>query len=205
MAYPEPIERLVREFEKLPGIGERTAERLAFWIVSHPAEEALRLAGALREVKEKIRLCSVCCTVSLEDPCGICASANRDRGTICVVEETRDLARIEATASFRGVYHVLHGRLAPLDGVGPNDLTIGRLLARARAGVQEIILATNPTVEGDATAQYIATRLSEIPGVPHRVTRLARGIPAGSTMEYASRTTISDALLGRRDISSQKR
>lgn len=206
MAYPEPIERLIREFEKLPGIGQRTAERLAFWIVGRPVEEALRLSTAIRAVKETVRLCSVCCNVCLSDPCEICAREDRERSIICVVEESRDVGRVEMSGAYRGVYHVLHGRLAPLDGVGPADLTTGRLLARVRAGgVAEVILATNPTVEGDATAHFLANRLAALGAQkgtpPFRVTRIACGVPTGSTLEYASRSTITEALRGRREMS----
>lgn len=196
MSYAEPIVRLIREFAKLPGIGEKTAERLTFWLINQPKDEALKLAYAIRDLKETIRLCSECCTVTLAETCEICSSETRDHGLVCVVEETKDLWAIEKTGSFAGVYHVLHGRIAPIDGIGPNDLTIGKLVSRVRKGaIREIILATNPTVEGDATAYYI---LSLIRGV--KVTRIARGLPAGSTMEYAHPLTIADALKGRKEL-----
>jgi recombination protein RecR len=201
MPYPEPIQRLILEFAKLPGIGEKTAERLTFWLINHPKDEAVKLYTAIKELKECIRLCSSCCNVSLKDLCEICASAGRDPGVVAVVEETRDLWQIEAADCFKGVYHVLHGRIAPLDGVGPNDLTVGRLIDRVKkGGIAEVILATNPTVEGDATAHYIQTQLAG----QVRISRIARGLPVGSTMEYASRLTISDAMKGRQEIVQRK-
>lgn len=203
MAYPEPIRRLIEEFGRLPGIGEKTAERMALWLVNHPKEDSLRMATAIREMRETIRVCSLCCNVSLQEPCEICENPKRDRELVCVVEEIRDLWAIERSDSYRGLYHVLHGRIAPLDGVGPNDLTIGRLAQRVRAGgIREVILATNPTVEGDATAHAIRTLLAPT-GV--RVTRPARGLPVGGTMEYASRMTISDAIKGRQDFAEGTR
>jgi recombination protein RecR len=199
VSYPEPIRRLIEELGRLPGIGEKSAERLALWIVNHPREDAARLAAAVREVKEAIRVCSVCCNLSLEEPCEICKGPKRERERVCVVEEIRDLWAIEKAECYKGLYHVLHGRIAPLDGVGPNDLTLGRLVQRVKAGgIEEVILATNPTIEGDATAHAIGEALAPS-GV--RVTRLARGLPSGMTMEYASRMTISDAMKGRREFS----
>jgi recombination protein RecR len=201
MPYPEPIQRLIQEFAKLPGIGDKTAERLTFWLINHPKDEAIRLSVAIKELKESIRLCSSCCNVSLKDPCEICSSSTRDPGIVAVVEETRDLWQIEAADCYKGVYHVLHGRIAPLDGVGPSDLTVGRLIERVkRGGISEVILATNPTVEGDATAHYIQSQL----GSAVRMSRIARGLPVGSTMEYASRLTISDAMKGRQEIFQRK-
>ncbi len=203
MAYPEPIRRLIDEFGKLPGIGEKTAERMALWLVNHPKEEALKLATAVRDLKESIRVCGVCCNVSLREPCELCENPKRDRELVCVVEEIRDLWAIERSDAYRGLYHVLHGRIAPLDGVGPNDLTIGRLAQRVKkGGVTEVILATNPTVEGDATAHAIRQSLA---GTGVRITRPARGLPVGGTMEYASRMTISDAMKGRQDFSDGAR
>jgi recombination protein RecR len=201
MPYPEPIQRLIQEFARLPGIGEKTAERLTFWLINHPKDEALRLSSAIQSLKESIRLCSQCCNISLQEVCEICSNPSRDPAQVAVVEETRDLWQIESADCYRGVYHVLHGRIAPLDGVGPHDLTIGRLIDRvSRGGVTEVILATNPTVEGDATAHYIQTQL----GTRVRLSRIARGLPVGSTMEYASRLTISDAMKGRQEISPRK-
>jgi len=199
--YPEPIRRLIEEFGRLPGIGEKTAERMTLWIVNHSREEAAKLAAAVRDAKEAVRICSLCCNLSLEEPCEICADPKRDRELVCVVEEIRDLWAIERAECYRGLYHVLHGCVAPLDGVGPNDLTLGRLVQRVRAGgMREVILATNPTVEGDATAQAVQNAI-EPTGV--RLSRPARGLPSGMTMEYASRMTISDAMKGRREVTRE--
>lgn len=198
MAYAEPIVRLIQELSKLPGIGEKTAERLAFHLLAQPKSEALLLAQAVRDLKEQVKSCGTCYTISESDPCEICSDAKRDLATLCVVEQTRDVWAIERTGSFRGGYHVLHGHLSPLDGVGPENLTIPGLVERVRkGGVREVILATNPTAEGDATAWYLQTALQPM-GV--RVTRIARGIPAGSTLEYSDRTVVNDALSGRREL-----
>jgi recombination protein RecR len=197
MAYAEPITRLIQELAKLPGIGEKTAERLAFHLLAQPKSEALLLAQAVRDLKEQVKSCAGCYTISEKDPCEICSDARRDQGIVCVVEQTRDLWAIERSGSYRGGYHVLHGHLAPLDGVGPENLTIPGLLARIRkGGIREVILATNPTAEGDATAFYIQRAIG--PGI--QVTRIARGIPAGSTLEYSDRTVVGDALSGRREL-----
>jgi recombination protein RecR len=202
MAYPEPIQRVILEFAKLPGIGEKTAERLTFWLINHPKDEAVRLSAAIKELKETIRLCRVCCNVCLKELCDVCSAPQRDPAVVAVVEETRDLWQIESADCYRGVYHVLHGRIAPLDGVGPSDITAARLVERVRrGGVSEVILATNPTVEGDATAHYLQGQLA---GLPVKITRIARGLPVGSTMEYASRSTISDAMKGRQDFTPRK-
>ena len=198
MAYAEPIVRLIQELSKLPGIGEKTAERLAFHLLAQPASEAMLLAQAVRDLKEQVKSCSTCYTISERDPCEICSDAKRDLATLCVVEQTRDVWAIERTGSFRGGYHVLHGHLSPLDGVGPENLTIPGLVERVRkGGVREVILATNPTAEGDATACYLQTALQPLGA---RVTRIARGIPAGSTLEYSDRTVVNDALSGRREL-----
>ena len=187
---------MIAELAKLPGIGERTAERLAFHLLSERAEEALKLSEAIRDLKEKVRACSVCTMITETDLCGICADPKRDRSTVLVVELTRDVWSIEKTGAYRGLYHVLQGRLSPLDGIRPEDLTLKKLADRIRSGgVREVILATNPTAEGDATAYYLQTQLDG-----PRVTRLARGLPAGSTIEYASRSVLTDALDGRRAL-----
>jgi recombination protein RecR len=197
MAYAEPIVRLIQELSKLPGIGEKTAERLAFHLLAQPKSEALLLAEALRELKEKVKSCATCYTISQAETCEICSDSKRDLSVVCVVEQTRDLWAIERSGSYRGGYHVLHGHLAPLDGVGPENLTIPALLERVRrGGVREVILATNPTSEGDATAFYVQKAL----GSAVKVTRIARGIPAGSTLEYSDRTVVGDALSGRREF-----
>ena len=197
MAVSEPIVRLIQELSKLPGIGEKTAERLAFHLLAQPKSEAMLLANAVRDLKEQVKSCTKCYNISENDFCDVCADEKRDPAIICVVEQTRDLWAIERTGEFRGAYHVLHGHLSPLDGVGPENLTIPGLLDRVRkGGVREVILATNPTTEGDATAFYIQKAI----GNGTRVTRIARGISAGSTLEYSDRTVVGDALSGRREF-----
>lgn len=198
MAAAEPIRRLIQELAKLPGVGEKTAERLAYHLHAAPREDALGLADAIREVKDRLRSCSVCYDITVTEPCAICADPRRDRRIVCVVEQSKDLGAIEKAGAYRGLYHVLHGRLSPLDGVGPGNLTIARLEERVKkGGIDEVILATNPTAEGDATAFYIQKALA---GASARVTRIARGLPAGSSLEYASRTIVQDALSGRREF-----
>jgi recombination protein RecR len=198
MATSEPVQRIIQELSKLPGVGEKTAERLAFHLLAQSKEDALRLADAIRDLKESVRSCSTCYNVSEQDPCAICSDPKRERSQVCVVEQMKDLWAIEKSGSFRGLYHVLHGHLAPIDGVGPESLTIHRLVDRVKTGgIQEVILATNPTVEGDATAYFIRTALAPF---GTRVTRIAKGIPAGSSLEYANRTIVSDALQGRREL-----
>ena len=197
MSTSEPIVRLIQELAKLPGIGEKTAERLAFHLLAQPKSEAMLLAHAVRDLKEQVKSCTKCYNISEVDLCDVCSDSKRDAGLICVVEQTRDLWAIERTGEFRGAYHVLHGHLSPLDGVGPENLTIPGLLDRVRnGGVREVILATNPTTEGDATAFYIQKAI----GAASRVTRIARGISAGSTLEYSDRTVVGDALSGRREF-----
>ena len=197
MPVSEPIVRLIQELSKLPGIGEKTAERLAFHLLAQPKSEALLLANAVRDLKEQVKSCIKCYNISEVDLCEVCSDARRDHGLICVVEQTRDLWAIERTGAFRGAYHVLHGHLSPLDGVGPEHLTIPGLIDRVKqGGVREVILATNPTTEGDATAFYIQKAI----GASAQVTRIARGIPAGSTLEYSDRTVVGDALSGRREF-----
>jgi recombination protein RecR len=190
------IGRLIRELGRLPGIGPKTAERLAHHLLAADRDVVFALADALRSVKESIRLCSQCCGLAEGDLCPICADPARDTAVICVVEQPRDVTALERSASFKGVYHVLHGRLAPLDDVGPENLTIDRLLQRVRAGgVREVIMATNPTLEGDGTALYLSSLLTPL-GV--KVTRLARGLPSGSVLEFANNQMLADALEGRR-------
>ncbi|HVR86782.1 MAG TPA: recombination mediator RecR [Planctomycetota bacterium] len=197
MSTSEPILRVIQELAKLPGIGEKTAERLAFHLLAQPKSEAMLLANAVRDLKEQVKSCTKCYNISEVELCEVCSDARRDHGLICVVEQTRDLWAIERTGAFRGAYHVLHGHLSPLDGVGPENLTIPGLLDRVRkGGVREVILATNPTTEGDATAFYIQKAI----GTSAPVTRIARGIPAGSTLEYSDRTVVGDALSGRREF-----
>ena len=198
MGYAEPIVRLIQELGKLPGIGEKTAERLAFHLLAQPKSEAVLLATALRDLKEQVKSCTSCYNISESETCEICSDAKRDHGLVCVVEQMRDVWAIERSGSYRGAYHVLHGHLAPLDGVGPENLTIPGLLNRVKkGGIREVILATNPTPEGDATAFYLQKALAPL-GV--QVTRIARGIPAGSTLEYSDRTVVGDALSGRREF-----
>ncbi|MBI4263502.1 MAG: recombination protein RecR [Acidobacteria bacterium] len=198
MSLPEPLARLVEQLQKLPGIGAKGAQRLAFHLLKNPREEAERLCQAIRDVKEQVTYCSRCNNITDADPCAFCTSATRDHRLICVVEEPQNVTVIEKTREFRGVYHVLLGALSPLHGVGPGDLKIKGLLDRVGAGgVEEVILATNPTVEGEATALYLARLLKPL-GV--RVTRIAMGIPVGSDLEYADEVTMTRAMEGRRDI-----
>jgi recombination protein RecR len=192
------IARLIQELGKLPGIGPKTAERLAHHLLATDRSEVLALADALRAVKENVRLCRQCCGLTEAELCPLCSDPSRDPSVICVVEQPRDLTALERSASFKGVYHVLHGRLAPLDNVGPEQLTVERLLQRVRSGgVREVIMATNPTLEGDGTALYLSSLLGPL-GV--KVTRLARGLPSGSVLEFANNQMLADALEGRRSF-----
>jgi recombination protein RecR len=194
---PEPLIRLVEELQRLPGIGPKGAQRLAFHILKTPREDADRLAAAVRDVKERVTYCSVCNNITDADPCAYCSSVTRDPKVICVVEEPQNVAAIEKTREFKGTYHVLMGALSPLQGIGPDDLKIQGLLARVNGGVTEIILATNPNVEGEATAIYLARLLKPL-GV--KVTRIAMGVPVGSDLEYADEVTMHKALEGRREV-----
>lgn len=194
-----PIDELVGEFARLPGIGKKTALRLTYHLLKRPQDEIHRLARALTQLAERIHTCSECGNLTEADPCSYCTSPRRDRQIICVVEEASDIGAIERTGSYAGLYHVLGGRLSPLEGVGPDDLNVARLLERMRNGseVGEVIVATNPSVEGEATALYLQ-RLIQPMGA--RVTRLARGLPVGGDLEYADGVTIAEALAGRREI-----
>lgn len=192
-----PIEKLIHEMAKLPGIGEKTATRLAYHVLKSPKEYALSFASALVEVKEKIHFCSICANLTDRDPCLICKDPRRDRSIICVVEDPTDLGAIEKTSSFRGQYHVLHGVLSPLDGIGPNDLRIKELLSRLKEKVTEIIIATNPSVEGEATALYISKIVKPL-GV--KITRIASGVPMGGDLEYIDQVTISRAIEARHEM-----
>jgi recombination protein RecR len=195
---PEPLTRLVERLQKLPGIGGKSAQRLAFHILRTPREDADKLCEAIRDVKERVTYCSVCNNITDTDPCPLCTGTGRDQRLICVVEEPQNVSVIERTRDFKGGYHVLMGALSPLHGVGPDDLKIKGLLARVGTGtVEEVILATNPTVEGEATALYLARLLKPL-GV--RVTRIAMGIPVGSDLEYADDVTMTRAMENRRDI-----
>lgn len=191
-----PIARLIAEFGKLPGIGPKSAERITHYLLGADRSQALALADALRAVKDNVRRCRQCCHLTEAELCSFCSDPRRDAGQICVVEQPRDLTAIERAGAYRGLYHVLHGRLAPLDNVGPENLTIDRLLERVRhGGVTEVIMATNPTLEGDGTALFISNMLANS-GV--RITRLARGLPSGSVLEFANNQMLADALEGRR-------
>src|SRR5262245_36288440 len=197
-AIPEALTRLMEEFRKLPGIGPRSAERLAFHVLKSGKDEALGLARAIADVKNNVGHCSVCYNLTQTDPCPICADPRRDKSQIIVVEQPKDLLLLESTGLVRGVYHVLLGHIAPLDGIEPGDLTIDALLDRVRAGgVAEVLLATNPTMEGEGTALYIRSLLTPM-GV--KVTQLARGLPSGSQIEYASPAILKDAIEGRREM-----
>lgn len=193
-----PISNLIEELSKLPGVGKKTAQRLAFYILEMDKGEALKLSQAIVDAKDKVRYCSICCNLTDRDPCYICSDSKRDSSTICVVEEPRDVIAVERTKEYRGLYHVLHGAISPMEGIGPNDIKIKELLERMKAGdVDEVILATNPTVEGEATAMYISKLLKPL-GI--KATRIAHGIPVGGDLEYLDEVTLSKALEGRREI-----
>jgi recombination protein RecR len=197
-AAPAPVANLIDAFHRLPGIGPKTAQRLTYHMLRIPPEEALALAQAIIELKEKTVLCSVCQNVTESDPCNVCRDESRDRTLICVVEEPLDILAVERTNGFHGLYHVLHGVISPMDGVGPDDLKVHELLTRLRGGaVTEVIMATNPNLEGEATSMYISRLLTPM-GI--RVTRLARGLPMGSDLEYADEGTLSRALENRQDV-----
>lgn len=190
------IDELAAELSKLPGIGRKTALRLTYHLLKQSPEESRRLARILSELSERVRRCSVCANLTEEDPCAICADPRRDRGLLCVVEEASDIGAIERAGEFRGVYQVLGGRLSPLDGVGPEDLAMGQLVDRVTSGaVREVIIATNPSLEGEATALYVQRQVAPLGPV---VSRIARGIPVGGDLEYADGVTIAQALSARR-------
>ena len=190
----EALQQLIEEFARLPGVGRKTAQRLALYVLKQPREDALRMARALVNVKDRIRYCSVCANITEQDPCSICSSPKRDRSVLCVVEEPNDVLALEKTGEFRGLYHVLAGSLSPLDGIGPEELKVKELLARVTGGVLEVILAMNPNVEGEATTIYLSRLLKPL-GV--KVTRIARGLPVGGDLEFADEATLSRALVGR--------
>jgi recombination protein RecR len=196
--FAEPMSRLIDELKKLPGVGSKSAQRYAFHILRGTDEDAEALAGAIREIKAALRLCSVCNNITDVDPCDYCSSPTRNQRLVCVVEEPTNIAALEKGHGYHGVYHVLHGTLSPIHGVGPEHLRISNLLVRAESGgVDEVILATNPTMEGEATAVFLARQLKPS-GV--RVTRIATGIPAGSDIEYADEVTLQRAMEGRREM-----
>jgi recombination protein RecR len=198
MARSEPLAKLVEQLQRLPGIGAKSAQRLAFHVLKTPREEVERLADAMREVKDRVTYCTVCSNITDVDPCFYCTDSARDPRIICVVEEPENVTGVEKTRDFKGLYHVLMGALSPLHGVGPDDLKIRSLLARVGEGtVEEVILATNPNVEGEATAIYLAKLLKPL-GV--RVTRIAMGVPVGSDLEYADEVTMQRAMEGRREL-----
>jgi len=198
LSRPDPLTRLVEQLQRLPGIGAKNAQRLAFHLLKTPREDVERLVEAMRDVKDRVTYCSVCSNITDVDPCYFCTHPARDRTLICVVEEPENVAAVEKTRDFKGVYHVLMGALSPLHGVGPDDLKIKDLLNRvAGGGVEEVILATNPNVEGEATAIYLAKLLKPL-GV--KVTRIAMGVPVGSDLEYADEVTMHKAMEGRREV-----
>ena len=191
------LARLIEEFEKMPGVGKKSAQRMAYYVLNLPQEEAERFADAITDAHSKIHQCAVCCNLTENEKCSICSDPRRDFSAICVVEDFRDVLAIERTHEYDGTYHVLHGAISPMNGVGPDQLTVKQLLARIDGSVQEVIMATNPTVEGEATAMYLSKLLNPL-GV--KVTRLAYGVPVGADLEYADEVTLSRALEGRRVI-----
>lgn len=199
MAYQVvPLQRLIEQFEKLPGIGKKTAQRLAFYVLSMPDSYAASFADALTEAKKKIKYCRVCCNLTDGETCSVCADETRDCTTICVVEDPQDVAAFERAREYRGLYHILHGTISPLDGVGPDQLRVKELMARlSDPTLQEVIIATNPTVEGEATASYLSRMIKPL-GL--RVSRLAYGIPVGGDLEYADEVTLMRALEGRNTL-----
>ncbi|WP_199617205.1 recombination mediator RecR [Paenibacillus alkalitolerans] len=198
MYYPEPIAKLIDSFSRLPGVGPKTAARLAFYVLRMKEEDVIEFAKALVNVKRNLQYCSVCCNITDTDPCRICSDRNRDRSVICVVQEAKDLVAMERTKEFHGMYHVLQGAISPMEGVGPDDIRVAELLKRlADDEVQELILATNPNIEGEATSMYLS-RLIKPFGL--KVTRIAHGLPVGGDLEYADEVTLSKALEGRREL-----
>lgn len=211
--YPESVDRLLAELTRLPGIGRRSAERIAFFLLKQPTDEGLALSRAVHDVKTQVRSCKVCFNFADGDRCAICEDTRRDRSLVMVVEQPRELIALEQTGMFRGIYHCLLGRIAPLEGVAPADLSIADLLERIAnpqlnpggEAITEVVLALNPTLEGDGTALYLADKVAGIRGAKHpsgpvRVTRLARGVPSGSQIEYASKAVLADAIEGRRGV-----
>lgn len=197
-AIPEPVTKLIEAFSRLPGVGPKTASRLTYFLLRAPDELALGLADALRQLKEQTRFCGVCGNITVDDPCPVCSDPRRDASLVAVVEEPLDLLALERTGSYRGVYHVLNGAISPVNGVGPDDLRIRELVARVESGkILEVILATNPGQEGDATAMYIRRELA---GKGVKITRLAHGLPVGGDLEYVDAVTLLRALQGRNEL-----
>lgn len=198
MYCPKTLSELIKELSRLPGIGEKTAQRLAFHILKSPEERAERLAQSILDVKKSIRYCSTCCNIAESDPCEICRNPQRERDTICIVEEPKDVFSIEKTRGYNGTYHVLLGALSPLDSIGPDDLKIKELMERVKTNqIKEVIIATNLSMEGEATAMYLAKILKPL-GI--RVSRIAHGLPVGSDLEYADEVTLNKSIEGRRDM-----
>jgi recombination protein RecR len=195
---PRSVTRLIEEFHRLPGIGPKTAQRLTFYLLRAPKEQVSQLAESIKDLRERITTCSICCNISEQNPCEICGDETRDHAQICVVEEPLDMVALERTRQYKGVYHVLHGAISPVEGIGPEDLRIRELLNRIRGDrVSEVLLATNPNIEGEATAMYLE-RLIKPLGI--RLTRLARGLPVGGDLEYADEVTLTRALEGRSEV-----
>ncbi|MDX1665202.1 MAG: recombination mediator RecR [Candidatus Promineifilaceae bacterium] len=198
-ALPRPVQRLIDEFARLPGIGPKSAARLTFYLLRSANEQALDLAGALEELKESTTLCSICFNITEQDPCAICAAEERERGLLCIVEEPLDVVALERSRAYKGLYHVLHGAISPVEGIGPEDLKIEELIRRLDEGeFQEVIIATNATLEGDATTLYLQRRLSDREGM--RLSRLARGLSVGGDLEYTDEITLTRALEGRQAL-----
>lgn len=197
---PRAVTRLIEEFHRLPGIGPKTAQRLTFFLLRAPKENAQALADALTHLKENIVTCTICANIAEQNPCAICRDESRDRSIVCVVEEPLDVLAIERTREYRGLYHVLHGAISPAEGIGPEDLRVGELLTRLQkdSAIKEIVLATNPNLEGEATAMYLERLLK--PTTNAKITRLARGLPVGGDLEYADEVTLTRALEGRREV-----
>ncbi|OFW82462.1 MAG: recombination protein RecR [Alicyclobacillus sp. RIFOXYA1_FULL_53_8] len=196
--YPEPITRLIEQFMKLPGIGPKTAARLAFFVLGMSETDVNQFSVALQDVKSKLTECSICCNITDANPCSICSDSSRDESILCVVQESKDVMAMERTHEFRGKYHVLHGAISPMEGIGPNDIRLRELLQRVTAtNVSEVVLATNPNVEGEATAMYISRLLKPF---EVSVTRIAHGLPVGGDLEYADEVTLAKAFEGRRQI-----
>lgn len=198
-SYTQSLQNLMSQLSRLPGIGMRSAERIAFHLLKQKPEEAMQLADAIRDVKTRIKHCSICYNLTETDPCDVCADPSRDQSVVCVVEQPKDLLALEATGLYKGVYHVLLGRIAPLEGMEPADLTIDALMKRLSSGtVREVIMGTNPTMEGDGTALHLQSLIGQFPNVS--ITRLARGLPTGSSIEYANRNILADAISGRQKM-----